>query len=189
MEYPSFENEPKKKAFWSATCLILVVGWIVYMLWASRIGTRIVLMASIPEWTTYIVVGCLVGLVFTGRAIYYRPDGRDLKRVADSFVGGVCLGLVLSLNCYKVFTYLLPGEIIHYESAYELHIPGPSFGRSGRCEAGLRFKDLNTERWIELCTTELEFNERRKKGMDFVLVTAHSNKIGSYIIGYQFIYK
>jgi len=53
----------------------------------------------------------------------------------------------------------------------------------------LRFKDLNTERWIELCTTELDFNERRKKGMDFVLVTAHSNKIGSYIVGYQFIYK
>lgn len=97
MEYPSFENEPKKKAFWAAPCLILVVGWIVYMLWASRIGTRTVLMASIPEWTTYIVVSCLVGLVFAGRAIYYRPDGRDLKRVADSFVGGAFVWVLYCL--------------------------------------------------------------------------------------------
>jgi hypothetical protein len=47
-----------------------------------------------------------------------------VKRVADSFVGGFCLGLGLSLNIYNVCTYLLPGELVHYESAYELNIPG-----------------------------------------------------------------
>ncbi|WP_455926725.1 hypothetical protein [Pseudomonas capeferrum] len=188
MEYPSFENKPKKRAILVAVCLVFG-AWILYMLWAVRIGTRTVLMPSVPEWTTYTLVGCLIGLIFAGRAIYYRPAGRSLKRVADSFVGGFCLGLGLSLNIYNVCTYLLPGELVHYESAYELNIPGRSFGRAGRCEAGLGFKDLKTERWIELCTTKSELDDRRKKGMNAVWVTAHSNKIGSYILGYEFIYK
>jgi len=188
MEYPSFENKSKKRAILVAACLVFG-AWLLYMLWAVRIGTRTVLMPSVPEWTTYTVVGCLVGLVFAGRAIYYRPGGRSSKRVAESFFGGFCLGLVLSLHIYDVCTYLLPGEIVHYESAYELNIPGRSYGRSGRCEAGVRLKDLNTERWIELCTTKSELYDRRKKGMSAVWVTAHSNKIGSYILGYEFIYK
>src|SRR5476651_2000181 len=163
MEYPSFENKSKKRAILVAACLVFG-AWLLYMLWAVRIGTRTVLMPSVPEWTTYTVVGCLVGLVFAGRAIYYRPGGRSSKRVAESFFGGFCLGLVLSLHIYDVCTYLLPGEIVHYESAYELNIPGPSFGKSGRCEAGLRIKDLNTDRWIELCTSKSEFYDRKKKG-------------------------
>ena len=46
----------------------------------------------------------------------------------------------------------MPGDIVHYESEYEIVYPGPSFSRSGRCEAGLLIKDLYTQRWIQLCT-------------------------------------
>ncbi|MGH8356990.1 MAG: hypothetical protein ACRESF_05825, partial [Pseudomonas sp.] len=122
-------------------------------------------------------------------ATYYRPAVRNPNRVGESFFGGFCLGLILSLHSYDVVTYLLPGDIVQYASPYELVTPGPYVGKFSRCEAGLRIKDLKTERWVALCTTQSEFNDQRKTGMNAVWVTAHSNKIGSYIKAYEFIYK
>ena len=188
MEYPSFENKSKKRTLLLVMCL-LFGAWIAYTLWAGRIVMRTVLMPSIPEWTTYIVIGCLVGLFFAARATYYRPAVRNPNRVGESFFGGFCLGLILSLHSYDVVTYLLPGDIVQYASPYELVTPGPYVGKFSRCEAGLRIKDLKTERWVALCTTQSEFNDQRKTGMNAVWVTAHSNQIGSYIEAYEFIYK
>jgi hypothetical protein len=178
-----------KKAMALMIVLLLLGLCFFYMSKGARIARQTVLMPWIPELGTYIAFASLVGLVFAGRTFYSRPDGKSLKRLAESFFGGFCLSFFLSLNIYQVCVYLLPGDLVQYEAAYELRFPGPSLGRTNRCEAGLGFKDLNTDRWIVLCTDNLELSERRKRGMNALWVTAHSNKLGSYIVRYEFIYK
>jgi hypothetical protein len=181
-------NKLKKVAFLAIICS-LFGAWILYMLWAARIGMQTVLMASIPEWTTYITAGFVVGLIFAAKAIYARPAQRTLTQTIDPFFGGFCLGFACSINIYAVCVYLLPGNVIHYESAYEITYPGPAAGKFSRCEAGLRIKDINTGRWIELCTDKLALDHQKQRGMNAVWVTAQANKVGSYIVDYHFIFK
>lgn len=185
----SGSRENKLKKITIIVFVFLLIGvWIFYMLWASRIGMRTVLMPSIPEWTTYIVVGALTGFAFAGRAIIRRSVGKTPEKVINSLLGGFCLGFACSLHIYDVCVYLLPGDIIHYKSDYEITFPGPAIGRFSHCEAGLWIKDLNTERQIKLCTNKSNLYDQQKQGMNTVWVTAHQNKIGSYIINYTFIY-
>lgn len=83
-------------------------------------------MPAIPEWTTYLVTGAIVGLILAGRKVYSHPAGKAAKRqggkaarrVVDSFLGGFCLAFVCSLNIYDVSVYVLPSETIYYESEY-----------------------------------------------------------------------
>lgn len=177
-----------KKITVLAITLLTVGTLFFYMLWATRIARQTVLMPWIPEWSTYVAVSVLVGLVFAGRALYQRPTEKALKRVSDAFPSGFCAGFVLSINSCNVGVYLLPGDTVHYESAYETTFPGPAIGKSNRCEAGLWIKDLTTERRIQLCTTKSDLHNQITPGMKAVWVTAHSNKIGSYISDYKFIY-
>jgi len=182
------KNKIKKYGY--VITLSTVMGlWFFYILWASRIGRQTVLMASIPEWMTYITAGSIAGLILAARVTYYRPTGKTPIYILESFGVGFTLGFVCSLHIYDVFVYLSPGEIIQYKSEYEVVFPGPAIGKSSRCEAGLWIKDLHTKRWIQLCTNKSALYNQRKQGMDAVWVTAHTNKIGSYIIEYQFIFK
>ena len=160
-----------------------------YMLWATRLSRQTVLMPWVPEWTIYLAITALVGLIFAGRTLLRRPAERTLKRLGDSFFSGACIGFVLSLNGFSVATYLLPSDTVQYTSGYEIAVPGPSLGRTNRCEAGVWIKDLKTERRIQLCTSTAELHTQLMPGMDAVWVTARTNAIGSYIAEYTFIYK
>ncbi|TFY89157.1 hypothetical protein DYL59_13085 [Pseudomonas kairouanensis] len=168
---------------------LMIGALFFYMLWALRISRQTVLMAWIPEWTIYVAVSVLIGLVFAGRRLFRRAHERRLEQIADSFMSGACVGFVLAMNSCNVGAYLLPGESVQYVSDYEIRMPGPSLGRSNRCEAGVWIKDLNTQQRIQLCASKADLDNQIQPGMDAVWVTAHSNEIGSYISGYQFVYK
>jgi hypothetical protein len=106
------------------------------------------------------------------------------------FIAGGLVGLTLSLNAFDAYVYLFPDKTISYTSDYDVSIPGPYRGRY-RCEAGVWLKDISTSRWIELCSSkeELKIGNKRQQGMDAVWVTARVNRVGSYIVDYQFIFK
>lgn len=168
---------------------LILALWLCYMGWSTRIATRSILMRDIPEFTTYITVGSALGFICAGRATYFRPVNKTSKHVLEMFCGGFCFGFACSLNFYDVYSYLLPGETIQYQTDYEISFPGPSLGKSGHCEAGLWFKDFHTDRWIQLCTNKTNLAKQRKSGMNNIWVTAHTTNIGTYIIDYEFIYK
>ena len=182
-----FENTYRKWSIIAMMCIIMG-GWFWYMLWASSISNNTILQKSVPEWITYISFGALIGSFSLIRAFYLRTFNKTLKYLCNAFFGGFCLGFVLSLNCYDVYVYLFPDKIIGYESEYEIVFPGPSRGKSGHCEAGIWLKDQNTTRWIQLCTNKEFLRNHRKQGMTGVWVTARVNKIGTYIVKYEFIY-
>lgn len=180
-------NKTKKIVVIAAVFLIFV-AWFYYAGWASNISARTVLMPEIPEWTTYLLIGSITGLIAAARTFYRRLGGKAATQTLNSFFGWFCLGFAFSINSYAVAAYLLPGEIISYKSPYELRYPGPFRGRSGHCEAGLRIEDPSTHRWIELCTNKMDLDKNIKQGMKLVWVSAHANKVGSYIVSYTFIY-
>lgn len=179
-------NKKLKKVAIAAIVFLLLGAWFFYILWASSISARTILMPEIPEWTTYLVIGALVGIIYSGRAIH---TGKTTRSSIDSFFGGFCLGFACSLNAYDVSTYLLPGETINYESAYEITFPGPAIGKFSHCEAGIWINDSNTHRRVELCINKSDLYEPRNRDMNAVWVTAHTNKIGSYIMSYTFFHK
>ncbi|WP_162286518.1 hypothetical protein [Pantoea stewartii] len=183
-----FENK-YKKWFILSVFFIIFGGWCWYMPWASGISRNTILKKSVPEWETYISFGALIG-VFSLVYAFYSPNfNKKLKDLSSAFFGGFCLGFVSILNCYDVCVYLFPDKIIGYESQYEVVFPGPSRGKYGHCEAGIWLKDQNTTRWIQLCTNREYLHSHRKQGMTGVWVSARVNKIGSYIVQYEFIYK
>lgn len=183
-----------KKSIFSKTniavwVMFTVLGlWFWYMLWASTLSHRTVLMGFVPEWMVYITTGAVVGLFFAGRTVYRRPIDKTSKYVLEMFFCGFCFGFICVLNSFDVYVYLFSDNLIHYESEYEVVFPGPARGKSGHCEAGLWIKDVHTNRWLQLCTNKKDLSAKRKQGMDRVWVTAKVNDIGSYIVNYEFVY-
>lgn len=172
----------------TAVMYILLGCWFWYMLWASSISKNTILQKSVHEWIVYISFGVFVGCVSLVYAFYQRTFNKTLKYLLNAFLGGLFFGFMLILNCYDVYVYLFPDKIIGYKSEYEVVFPGPSRGKHGHCEAGIWLKDQNTSRWIQLCTNKDYLYSHRKQGMTGVWVTARVNKIGTYIVKYEFIY-
>lgn len=184
-------NHPEnkyRKWFSTAITYLIAGGLCWYMLWASAISHYTVLQNTVPEWTTYFCTGITTGSLSFIYAFYIRTFNRTLKYLLNAFTGGFCLGFILSLNCYDVCVYLFPDKVISYKSEYDVVFPGPSKGKYGHCETGLWLKDQNTSRWIQLCTNKEFLRSHHKQGMAGVWVTARVNKIGSYIVKYEFIY-
>ncbi|ADU72601.1 hypothetical protein [Pantoea sp. At-9b] len=181
------ENKFRK---WLVTAVmyILLGCWFWYMLWASSISKNTILQKSVHEWIVYISFGVFVGCVSLVYAFYQRTFNKTLKYLLNAFLGGLFFGFMLILNCYDVYVYLFPDKIIGYKSEYEVVFPGPSRGKHGHCEAGIWLKDQNTSRWIQLCTNKDYLYSHRKQGMTGVWVTVRVNKIGTYIVKYEFIY-
>lgn len=158
--------------------------WGIYILWAFGVATRTVLMESIPVWETHIVTGLVVGLVFACR-MKSRVDSR--MEVVSFFIEGAIIGSMSVLFIYAVYVYLVPSDIVHYKSEYEVTTPGPVYKNRFRCEKGLNIKDVYTRKWFKFCKGESELDNEIKHGMNAVWVTARINKFGTYIIDYKFI--
>lgn len=186
--FSGYEKGNVKRYLLLSVFFIIFAAWLWYLMWSTGVASRVVLMKSIPEWTTYITVASITGLIFSGWAVYFRPVGESAAYILKTFFGGFSIGFVCILNCYDVYVYVAPGKIIQYESEYDVTFPGPEVGKYSHCEAGLWIKDAHTKRWIQLCTNRTDLYNDRKQGMTKVWVTAYTNKIGSYIINYKFTY-
>ncbi|MCL2893132.1 hypothetical protein [Brenneria tiliae] len=178
-----------KDFFLLVTVLAIMSPIFWYMLWASHLSHNTILIETFPEFTIYITTGAILGLIFAGRATYFRPVNKTPKYILEMFLGGFALGFVSILNIFDVYIYLFPDKVINYTSEYEVVFPGPYRGKYGRCEAGIWIKDAYTDRWKQLCTSKEALFKKRKQGMNEVWVTVRVNELGSYIVDYKFTYK
>ncbi|MEQ9887424.1 hypothetical protein [Pectobacterium zantedeschiae] len=167
--------------------IILSIFW--YMLWASSLSRRTILIKTLPDFTIYLTFGLVLGLIFAGRAFYSRSVKKKLKHTLEMFFGGFVLGFLSIVNIFDVYVYLFPDEVISYTSDYKIVFPGPSTGKSSRCEAGLWIKDVHTDQLKQLCTNRETLFKKRRQGMDELWITAKVNKLGTYIVDYRFTYK
>ncbi|KKI43539.1 hypothetical protein XK97_16130 [Obesumbacterium proteus] len=173
--------------------IIFFILFIFYISWASRISNNTILIKSGAEVKlSFIAIGMMATTagISAVRLAAVPRNRNDCIFILSMFIAGGLIGLTLSLNALDAYVYLFPDKTIYYASEYDVSIPGPYRGRY-RCEAGVRLKDIHTSRWIELCTSkeELEIGNKRQQEMDAVWVTARVNRVGSYIVNYQFIFK
>lgn len=178
-----------KKFVVTAVFMSFFIAIMWYMLWATSISHYTVLVKDFPELRIYLGFGFSMGLILTLGSLRHLPSTKKLKYLGERFLGYSAVFTVLVLNSADVYVYLFPDKTIGYLSEYDVEFPGPARGKSGHCEAGLWIKDTNTDRWKELCTSKAALLVERRQGMDAVWVTARVNKLGSYIVNYEFVYK
>ncbi|RUR92624.1 hypothetical protein [Pectobacterium polaris] len=167
--------------------IMLSIFW--YMLWASQLSRRTILIETLPDFTIYLTFGIVLGLIFAGRALYSRVVKKKLKHMLEMFLYGFVLGFLSIANIFDVYVYLFPDDVINYTSDYEIVFPGPSTGKSSRCEAGLWIRDVHTGQLKQLCTNREALFKKRRQGMDALWITARVNELGTYIVDYRFTYK
>lgn len=167
--------------------IILSIFW--YMLWASQLSRRTVLVDTLPELTIYLTFGGVTGLIFAVRTFNSGSTKKKLKHMLEMFLGGFVLGFLSIVNSFDVYVYLFPDDEISYTSDYKIVFPGPSTGKSSRCEAGLWIKDTHTGQFKQLCTNRETLFKKRRQGMDALWITARVNKLGTYVVDYHFTYK
>nr|WP_248700004.1 hypothetical protein [Pectobacterium carotovorum] len=107
--------------------IMLAIFW--YMLWASQLSRRTILLETLPELTIYLTFGIVLGLIFAGRALYSRSAKKKLKHMLEMFLGGFVLGFLSIVNIFDVYVYLFPDDVISYTSDYKIVFPGPSTGK------------------------------------------------------------
>ena len=78
------------------------------MSWTTSISNYTILQKSIPELTTYISVGVVIGALLVIRAFFVHAFNQTLKYFANTFFCGFCLGFVLNVNGYDIYVYLFP---------------------------------------------------------------------------------
>lgn len=170
-----------------ALSIMLPIFW--YMLWASHLSRRTILIEALPELTIYLTFGGILGFIFAVRAFYAQSAKKKIKHIFEMFSCGFVLGLLSIMNSFDVYVYLFPDDEIRYTSDYKIVFPGPSTGKSSRCEAGIWVKDVHTGQFKQLCTNREMLFKKRRQGMDELWITARINKLGTYIVDYRFTYK
>ncbi|OON38491.1 hypothetical protein BTJ39_18755 [Izhakiella australiensis] len=79
----------------------------------------------------------------------------------------------------------LPGERVSYQTEFDYTFPGPSRGKSGRCEMGLKIKDKSLKRWIVVCSSRAWLDAHFQRGMDRINVVEKVNRYGVQLESYQ----
>ena len=92
---------------------------------------------------------------------------------------------ITSLYGYDMYVYFYPDKVVSYDTEYKVVHPGPSKGKYGRCEAGLKIKDQHTGYWFNICYSDNELGKERIGDHGVVWVKTRINEAGSYLESYN----
>jgi hypothetical protein len=124
----------------------------------------------------------LVGAIFTA----FRCPGRDaLKHITKAFGSCFFMIFITSWYGYDMYVYFYPDKVVSYDTEYKVVHPGPSKGKYGRCEAGLKIKDKHTGYWFNICYSDNNLGKDRIRDYGEVWVKTRVNEAGSYLESYK----
>ncbi len=185
MTIHSFKSERRKNMLLGGSFLLLLALWFSILLFSFRLSHKTVIADSVPELLTYITISALFGLVgaiFTA----FRCPGRDaLKYIIKAFGNCFFMMFITSWNGYDMYVYFYPDKIIGYDTEYKVVHPGPSKGKYGHCEAGLKIKDKHTGYWFNICYSNKKLGKERIRDYGEVWVKTRVNEAGSYLESYK----
>lgn len=181
----SFKSEQRKNMLLGGSFLLLLVLWCSILLFSLRLSRKTVIADTVPELLTYITISALFGLVgaiFTA----FRCPGRDaLKHITKAFGGCFFIIFITSWYGYDMYVYFYPDKVVSYYTEYKVVHPGPSKGKYGRCEAGLKIKDKHTGYWFNICYSENNLGKEQIRDYGEVWVKTRVNEAGSYLESYK----
>ncbi|MDM5133556.1 hypothetical protein ACW5XW_20260 [Aeromonas piscicola] len=181
----SFKSEQRKNMLLGGSFLLLLVLWCSILLFSLRLSRKTVIADTVPELLTYITISALFGLVgaiFTA----FRCPGRDaLKHITKAFGSCFFMIFITSWYGYDMYVYFYPDKVVSYDTEYKVVHPGPSKGKYGRCEAGLKIKDKHTGYWFNICYSENNLGKEQIRDYGEVWVKTRVNEAGSYLESYK----
>lgn len=181
----SFKSEQRKNILLGGSFLLLLVLWCSILLFSLRLSRKTVIADTVPELLTYITISALFGLVgaiFTA----FRCPGRDaLKHITKAFGSCFFMIFITSWYGYDMYVYFYPDKVVSYDTEYKVVHPGPSKGKYGRCEAGLKIKDKHTGYWFNICYSENNLGKEQIRDYGEVWVKTRVNEAGSYLESYK----
>ncbi|WP_429045999.1 hypothetical protein [Aeromonas hydrophila] len=181
----SFENERRKAKLLGAGVIFLSFIWLANILFQWVLSDKTVIAESVPELLTYITISALFGLVGAIFTAFRCPSRDALKHITKAF--GYCFFMMFisSWSGYDMYVYFYPDKTISYDTEYKVVHPGPSKGKSGHCEAGLKIKDKHTGYWFNICYSNNKLGKERIGDYGVVWVKTRVNEAGSYLESYK----
>ncbi|MEV3816136.1 hypothetical protein RI537_08420 [Aeromonas salmonicida] len=181
----SFKSEQRKNMLLGGSFLLLLVLWCSILLFSLRLSRKTVIADTVPELLTYITISALFGLVgaiFTA----FRCPGRDaLKHITKAFGSCFFMIFITSWYGYDMYVYFYPDKVVSYDTEYKVVHPGPSKGKYGRCEAGLKIKDKHTGYWFNICHSDNNLGKEQIRDYGEIWVKTRVNEAGSYLESYK----
>lgn len=181
----SFENERRKAKLLCVGVILLSVLWQANILFQWFLSDNTVIADSVPELLTYITISALFGLVGAIFTAFRCPSRDALKHITKAFSYCFFMMFISSWSGYDMYVYFYPDTIISYDTEYKVVHPGPSKGKSGNCEAGLKIKDKHTGNWFNICYSNNKLGKERIRDYGEVWVKTRVNEAGSYLESYK----
>ena len=185
MTIHSFKSERQKNMLLGVGFIFLVVLWLASILFKTNLSDKTLIADLVPESLTYITISALFGLVGAIVTSFLCPGRNALKYIAKAFGSCFFMMFITSLYGYDMYIYFYPDKVVSYDTEYKVVHPGPSKGKYGRCEAGLKIKDKYTGLWFDLCYSDSELGKAQIRNYGEVWVKTRVNEAGSYLESYK----
>ncbi|NDJ57822.1 hypothetical protein GWD52_12615 [Enterobacteriaceae bacterium 4M9] len=165
------------------TPIVLMFAGVVTLM---RLTRQVYLFDPVLSWLIPATAAGIGGLLAALMVFMGRTQYRSTKDMLQAFGGAACLCFMLSLNTPECYVLMRDGLQTEYAAHWQIVHPGPSRGKSGRCEAGLRINSQSLNRALTLCTTDKEIARLRKPGMNSLLITEKVTSTGVQLLAYRF---
>ncbi|MGN5290205.1 hypothetical protein [Aeromonas sp. 11P] len=185
MTIHSFKSERHKNMLLGVGFIFLVVLWLASILFKTKLSDKTLIADWVPESLTYITISALFGLVGAIVTAFRCSRRNALKYIAKAFGNCFFMMLITSWYGYDMYVYYYPDKVVSYDTEYKVVHPGPSKGKYGRCEAGLKIKDKHTGHWFDLCYSDSELDKAQIRNYGEVWVKTRVNEAGSYLESYK----
>ncbi len=185
MTIHSFKSERCKNMLLGGGFIFLVVLWLASILFKTRLSDKTLIAGLVPELLTYITISALFGLVGAIVIAFRCPRRNALKYIVKSFGSCFFMMLITSWYGYDMYVYFYPDKVVSYDTEYKVVHPGPSKGKYGRCEAGLKIKDKHTGYWFNICYSDNNLGKEQIRDYGEVWVKTRVNEAGSYLESYK----
>ncbi len=170
--------------------IALLLAYFALMFFSLRFRFSVFLYDWVPQWTIALSVGAIGGLWCAWKLLpQLRRENKPFWDILKPFFGGLCLFGLPGLMYHEYIVWFFPEKTVRYITDYDVVFPGPSRGKSSRCEAGLQIKDKTLGRWITLCSSKQQLRQQRKQGMDGIYVVERVNRYGIRLISTEFTWK
>lgn len=186
----SATSKIKQLGFKGFFVITLVLAYLALMFFSLRFRFSVFLYDWVPQWTTALTAGAIGGLWCAWKMLaQLRMENKPFGDILQPFFGGMCLFGMPGLMYHDYVVWFFPESTVSYVTDYDVIFPGPSRGKSSRCEAGLQIKDKTLGHWITLCSSKEELRQRRQQGMDGIYVVEQVNRYGVRLIDTEFTWK
>ncbi|HBV39053.1 MAG TPA: hypothetical protein DEF05_05035 [Erwinia sp.] len=167
---------------------LLTVFFIVAPLWAmtfwSGLSRNVYLASTMNVFWLAGTVGVIAAVLITLIAVVFFRHRLTRVQLAKLFCYSVFMIGVFSLQLPSALVRYLPHQRLQYLTEYDVSFPGPSHGKSGRCEMGLWLKDRHLNRWIQFCSSRAWIAANCERGMDRIEVVEEANQYGVRVVNY-----